>query len=347
MKKQNILLVFFLIILSILYIVESLIFKSYTNKIIMVSIFFMLLFFFFKNRFNKFNFSYLLLLIIYFFAFTLDKSINNVPKETAYIVFHFFEIFLFPFLLFVIANISKEKKVWNKVLITICLIFIFFFIIQNILQRFFIDNNILILFILLLRLILFENKKNIFNVIFDIIMFIIGILTKTELLCLMIILFNIKNIFQYSKNKRKLIGYIIFIAFMIISLGVTIYNNLNNNTVNTNNINNYEFPSENLNEFEKIQQVFNNRSITEKLLGTTSIIEESNPIINSISLIYSYLYLGIIGFVLYLISIIYCLKKNIKRQQQKIRNNNNYYLLMFNTNFINTFCIFNFKLLLT
>ena len=82
-------------------------------------------------------------------------------------------------------------------------------------------------------------------------------------------------------------------------------------------VSNYEFPSNNMNDYKELKQILINRNLTERLFGSEKILSSNNTIIKNCSFIYSYIYLGLIGFILYLVFLIYTMKTVLQTYNKK------------------------------
>lgn len=320
MKKietKKLLMPFFIIIISFLFIVESILNKSITNKIIMISIIISTIYLFFKNKFNKKNFLLTILLVLFFNAFVLEKFLNNSTSETTYIIFIFFEIILFPYCLFVLLNCPKNKKTSDKLIVIISILFTILYLLQYILSANFISKDIFIFFLIILKFMLLKTDKKVINLLFDLLLFGIGITTNSIILSIVIILFNLKALYKNIKTKKFLILYIAFLAIMLICTGLWIYNNLSYEDKIENFISSYEFPTNNNNEINELVQLFNNRNLNEKLFGTSSVLNTNNFIISNSSFVYFYFYLGVLGFIIYILNILFYLKIIFKNNNRK------------------------------
>ena len=126
--KKNLIVPFFIILMSIIFIIESIFNKSFTNKIIMASIIIVTVYLFFKNKFDKKNYFFTALVIAFFFIFIIEKILSSSNIEITYIIFKFFEIILFPYSIFILLNIPKSKKLNDILTILISTMFFCFFL---------------------------------------------------------------------------------------------------------------------------------------------------------------------------------------------------------------------------
>ena len=299
LKLENI----FLIILLLIFVVETILLKSITNKIVIILIFCLILYTLFKRGLAIKDIPAVILIIIYTGIFILTKNgINN--DSIIYDLFIFSEIFSFPLILYILKYIDKRNN--KKLLLAISILLAFLYIIQSIIKCSYIPSTIVIIFVLISRYYLKNINKHIY-IIFDIIILLTCLFFSKEIILLCVLIIN--YFIDLIKSKHN----IIFLIMLIISVGtLALIINYTPNTEKQNikyGVNNtFEFPTKDNSELDEIVLLIKDSNLKEKIFGIPYQELKSNTIMNN-SIIFIYLYMGAFGLTVYLIIMLYVLKE--------------------------------------
>jgi len=285
-----------LILMSIIYVIETILFKSFSNKLLLIILVLEAIYIFYKKGLKKEDFKIIVLWEIFAIAFILNRLLFNNLEELPYAVFVLIEIFIFPFSIFILSKESINNKVLCAINIICCLLCI----LQIFFHQNYFSNSIIILFILLTYKTTLLSSKNIYHFIYTIIILIVGIISNNYILlffCFLLSLVKIKNI----KKHQKICSIILSILLLICSSYI-IYkeNNTETEEKTYSVVNEYEFPT--------LKESIASKSINSKIFGSNNILKDKNYM-NKASLIYIFYYLGVVGTLIYLISCIYLIFK--------------------------------------
>lgn len=304
-------------ILSILFILETVLNKSYTNKIILIGISISSIYMLIKNKFTRKEWVVSLLLVIYIIA-RFQNTIRSGLNNSLYTCFTIAVLTFYLYFLSFLSKIKLNRENIKKTILIISAIFtLIYFVNLFIFHKVILQSEILVLFVIIIYLYFLENKK-LLSFIFDILIVISAIIEKNILL---LILALIANLFFVIKDKndinyKKIAKYISCILIGCAIITITI----NQNQPNINKSkdieyivrNEYEFPSERNKNNDSLEYIMKDRTLNEKIYGcaTDKIINNIN--VNNISIIFIYVQLGLFGFIIYISILIYYIIKQIK-----------------------------------
>ncbi len=191
---------FYLIILSIIYLVEVFFLKSYTNKVILLLAFGLLLINFFKNKFSKSDSTWILILFFSIGILSIFKI--YLQEQIIYSIFKVLELFTFPLLLISFLRINNKDDI-KKYKIICFFIFLAFLILSIIKVEFRLSTSYIPIFLLfILRDV--DSKHNILEYIFDILILLFSVFSKNVLAITILLILYLYMIKKGKGSKEKI-----------------------------------------------------------------------------------------------------------------------------------------------